>query len=119
MPARDDLTVDELLPWRVQLALVEAGSGEEFHITHCGLQLIRRLGREATGCGVRELAPDIGAHLAAILTTTCRVAAPVAAVSHVQLGRVLSSYSEVALPLAGADGPVAAILLGSQLVYES
>jgi hypothetical protein len=119
MPAQGDLSVQQLQPWLAQAALIEAGSGDRFHFKHCGLHLIRRLGREATGCGVHELAPDIGGHLAAILTMTCRAAAPVVAVSQVQLGRTLSTYCEVALPLAGENGPVATILFGSQLVRES
>ena len=118
MPAHDDIRGEELRPWLSQLALIDAGADQKFHLRQCGLHLIRRLGREATGYGVHELAPDIGAHLDAILKATCRVAAPVVAVSYVQLGRAFNSYTDVALPLAGAGGGIATVLLGSHPIRE-
>lgn len=116
MPQRADLPVSELKPWLGQLALIEIEEHGAFRIRLGGTNLIRRLGREATGARVDDLAFDIARQLRAILTAVVRDGEPIIAISHVLLGRLVESYSEVALPLAGADGALATILFAS---YEN
>ncbi len=111
MPLRDELPVHELKPWLGHLALIEVGG--ERRIRLCGTNLIRRFGREATGLSADELAPDIAQQLRAILNAVNKALAPIVAVSHVRLGRSTITHAEVALPLAGADGRFASVLLGS------
>ena len=113
MPARSDLPVGELKPWIGRLALIEIAGEKDFRIRLCGTDLIRRFGREATGVLVSALAFDIAQHLTAILRATVKAEAPVVAITHVELGRATYVYSEVALPLAGPDGRMAMVLLGS------
>jgi hypothetical protein len=117
MPSRDELPVAELRPWLGQLALIEVGG--ERRIRLCGTNLIRRFGREATGLSVDELAPDIAQQLRAILTAANKAMTPIIALSQVRLGRATITHAEVALPLAGADGRLASVLLGSCQVKAS
>lgn len=119
MPARDDLPTNELKPWMGQLALIEFASDNDFRVRLCGTNLIRRFGREATGVSVAELAFDIALQLKAIMRATAKAAAPVVAVSHIELGRSTVSYCEAALPLAGAGGRLATVLLGSYPIRET
>lgn len=118
MPARDDLPVQELRPWMGQLALLEIVGETKYRVRLCGTNLIRRFGREATGVEVDELAFDVAQQIKAIVKATIRAAAPIVALSHVQLGRTVVSHSEVALPLSGAGGRIATVLLGSYPIRE-
>ncbi|HXC54606.1 MAG TPA: PAS domain-containing protein [Rhizomicrobium sp.] len=119
MPARDDLPVQELRPWLGHLALIELAGDGKFRVRLCGTNLIRRFGREATGVLVDDLAVDVAQQLKAILRSVDRAAAPVIAVSHVQLGRTAVSHSEVALPLSGAGGRIGTVMLGSYPIRET
>ncbi len=118
MPSRGDLPVQELRPWIGHLALIDAAAGGKFRIRLCGTHLIRRLGREATGVSVDELAPDIAAQLCAVLKAACRALEPVVAVSSVALGRTTYWYVDVALPLADARADEGLFLLGSYPARE-
>ena len=119
MPSRADLPTAELAPWMGHLALIEIAGEQDFHVRVCGTNLIRRFGREATGVGVNELAADIAGQIKSILKTTIKAAAPIVAISPVEFGRSTVFYCEVALPLSGPGGRVAAVLLGSYQFRES
>ena len=119
MPARADLPTAELQPWMGHLALIDVAEEPNFHIRICGTNLIRRFGREATGTGVNELADDIARQIKSILRVTIKAGAPIVAVSPIEFGRSTVFYYEVALPLAGPGGRVAAVLLGSYQFRET
>ena len=111
MPWRDSLSVPELRPWLSHLALIDLETEQRFRVRLSGAGLIRRLGREATGLSVDELADDIRRQLRAILNTATK--GPAVASSAVPLGRATDWYCDVALPLAAATGAVSTILFAS------
>jgi hypothetical protein len=119
MPSRADLPTAELRPWMGQLALIEVASEQDFHIRVCGTNLIRRFGREATGYGVNDLAPDIALQITSMVKSTIKAAAPIVAVSPIEFGRATVHYSELALPLSVPGVRVAAVLLGSYQFRET
>lgn len=118
MPSRDELPVRELRAWLGHLALIEIVGENDFFVRLCGTHLIRRFGREATGAAVADLAFDINKRLTAILKATVKAMAPIVAMSQVPLGRTAATYREVALPLSGANGGIATVLLGSYPIRE-
>jgi hypothetical protein len=113
MPWRDSLPVQELRPWLGHLALIEVAGEDRFRVRLSGTYLIRRLGREATGLDVDELADDIKRQMRAILKATIKGGVPVVANSAVPLGRETHWYNEAALPLAGATGAMSTVLFCS------
>jgi hypothetical protein len=117
MPAQGEMPVAELRPWLADLALIDVADGGRVRL--CGVNLIRRLGREATDTPIDELAADIAGQLRAVLKAAGKAMAPVIAVSYVRLGRVSDVYCEAALPLSGRDGGIAIVMLGSLVIRES
>lgn len=118
MPAGCDLSTEELRPWNGHLAVIESLGEGRFVVRRSGFELIRRLGREATGLDVAELAADLERQLHAVLAATTRAAAPVVACSAVPLGHTTAWFCDVALPLARPIGGMGAVLFCSYPTRE-
>lgn len=111
-----DLPVQALKPWLGHLALLEtSGSGFRFRI--CGTELIPRCGGEATGRGLDELPPEVGASIADILGCAKERSAPVIAALILPHEDGTQLYSELVLPLRDRDLP-ALLLLGSYSILR-
>jgi hypothetical protein len=97
------LTAEELRPWSRNVALVDLGTDDRFHVRTFGIDLIRRFGRESTGHCIDALAKDIRESLDDSLRRCLSIGVPVAAWASVKLGRDAAEFCELVLPLASAS----------------
>jgi hypothetical protein len=117
MPSREDLPVQALKPWLGHLALLETAAGG-FRFRICGTELIPRCGGEATGRGLHELPPEMGASIADILCCATDRSAPVVAALILPHEDGTQLYSELVLPLRDRDLPSPLLLLGSYSILR-
>jgi hypothetical protein len=111
LPVRHQFPVAELRPWLGHLALIER-RGEDFLFRLCGTDLIARFGGEATG-RILHTCQAPHASLRAALVEACETHAPVPAVTVTTANDDPVTWSEIVLPLAGGDGQIARLFVGS------
>jgi hypothetical protein len=116
MPARGDLHADEWERWHGNIALFDVIRYGALRIHECRLSasgLLGRLGREATGLSIDQLATEIRIALRTSFENACERRAPVIAESRVMIAGRGALYSDLILPLSADGHNVDAILLGS------
>lgn len=116
MPARRDLNTGEWERWHANIALFDIIRYGALRIHECRLSasgLLGRLGREATGLSIDQLAPEIRIALRTNFENACERRAPVIAEARVMIAGRGALYSDLILPLSADGHNVDAILLGS------
>lgn len=105
----------DLAPWQNHLALIDS-EHDGYRIRWCGLGLIRRLGREATGECVGNLAPDIAAGLADALGRAVVYGTPVVRHPHVGLGHDRADAVDLILPLTAENDRTVLLFASYEIV---
>jgi hypothetical protein len=116
MPSRTDVPLREWERWHRNLALFDVIQYGALRIYECRLSaadLLPRLGCEATGLSIDELAPDVRAELRANFERAWEKKAPVMAQARVLSGAAIVRYSDLILPLSDNGASVDGFLLGS------
>ena len=112
VPARADLPVYELKPWFGQVALLESALGT-FRFRLSGVGLIPRLGCDATGLTLADLAPDLRKPLMALLDLASSRAEPAASATVLRFEGRRMLWSDLMLPLAGGRSTRPLLIFGS------
>jgi hypothetical protein len=118
LPERPRFVTAELERWARNLARIEFDR-EQFRVRSFGYDLIRRFGRESTNHYVEDLALDIATSLREVLLRAVAAGTPALGKAVILYGRAPAIFSDLALPLARAEGSVSHLLLASYEITGS